>query len=225
MRSPTAALVALALAGCGSSRPAMPPPGDPLDLVTAEQLYQIGLETEAAGDTIRAEQYFSAAIEQGYPEETVMPALLRVCVESSRLGDALDYAEPYIARHPEEWPLRVLVASIYMALDQPESALRHLEIVLDIAPEQPSGHYLMAVLARDALRDVALSREHFARYLELDPDGEHASEARIETRHATSPGATPVRLPSHDDEVEGAPVDGGTSDDPPADVAPDAPPT
>jgi tetratricopeptide (TPR) repeat protein len=208
----------------------MPPPGDPLDLVTAEQLYQIGLETEAAGDTIRAEQYFSAAIAQGYSEDVVMPALLRVCVESSRFGAALGYAEPYLARHPEEWPLRSLVASIYMALDQPEQALRHLEIVLDLAPEQPSAHYLMAVLARDALHDVALSREHFARYLELDPDGEHASEARIETRHPTSPGATPVRLPAHDDAVEGTPTDvptdGADTDDGAEGATPDAvPPT
>lgn len=214
------AWLALLVGGCGASRPPMPPPGDPLDLVSAEQLYEIGLAVEEAGDSIRAEQYFSAAIEQGHPEVIVMPALLRVCVESSRLGDALDYAEPYLARNPEEWPLRVLVASIYMALGQSDAALRHLEIILELAPEQPSGHYLMAVLARDSLHDVALSREHFVRYLELDPDGEHASEARLETRHATSPGATPVRLPAHDEGAAPVPVE-MPPDEPADDAAPE----
>ena len=223
-----AALV-LAAAGC-ASRPTVLPPGDPLDLVSPETLFRLGIELEA-GDSIRAEQYLSAALARGYPEAEVIPAILGVCVRASRFGDALDYAEPYLSRHPEDWPLRALVASIHMGLGHPIDALRHLELVLEIAPDQPSGHYLLAVLSRDSLSDPETARAHFARYLELAPDGEHASEARLELRRLGADGGmlpAPVRLPSHasgEDEGEGGEPTVTPASATPAGVAPaDTPP-
>lgn len=208
--SSRAALVLCAL-GC-ASRPAGPPPGDPLDLVSAETLFRLGQELDEVGDSIRAEQYFSAALERGYPEAEVIPAILGVCVRASRFGDALDYAEPYLERHPEEWALATLVASIYMGLEQPLEAQRRLEQVLELAPDQPAAHYLMGVLSRDSLADPAGARAHFARYLELDPEGEHASEARVELRRVDASGASvpgPVHLPAE-------PTVDETSDEPTA---------
>lgn len=193
---PRVALAGLGLFGvCAcATAPARPPPGDPLDLVTAAQLFELGQQADASGDSIRAEQYYSAALERGYPESAVVPAILAVCIRASRFGDALDHAEPYLARHPEEWALHALVASIYLGLDQPTEALRHLALALEVAPDEPSPHYLMAVLARDGLADLGLAAEHWARYLELAPDGEHAAEARLEVRRAERGTSPPVRL-------------------------------
>ncbi len=216
------ALLVVAVAGCASG-PARLPPGDPLDLVSAETLFQLGVELEAT-DSIRSEQYLSAALARGYPEAEVIPVILGVCVRVSRFGDALDYAEPYLERHPEDWALRVLVASIHMGLGHPNEAQRHLAVVLEVAPDAPSGHYLMAIVARDALDDALLARSHFTRYLELAPDGEHASEARLELRRTDASGApvpAPVRLPSH--EAPGGASDEGAAVLPasvPASVAP-----
>lgn len=223
MRGGSSALLVAFVCAC-SSGPTRPPAGDPLDLVSAADLFRLGVATEEAGDSIRAEQYYSAAIERGHPETEAIPAILRVCVRASRYGDALDHAEPYLVRHPEEWSLRALVASIYMALDQPAEAERHLELVIAMAPEQPSGHYLMGVLARDSLHDRARARGYFARYLELAPDGEHAGEARLELMlpddaPTPPPAPTPVRLPSHDTEGE-APAEGAPSSAPTAVPAP-----
>ncbi|HEY8431529.1 MAG TPA: hypothetical protein VIL20_24280, partial [Sandaracinaceae bacterium] len=113
----TLALALLAAACGGAARQGGAPPPDPLETVTAEQLYAQGVSLGRSGDYVRAEQYLVAAIDRGYPEERALPALMAVCVEASRLTAALAYAEPFLARHPTHWPLRLLVASIHMGLD------------------------------------------------------------------------------------------------------------
>jgi|SRR5690606_6725662 len=146
--------------------------------VTAEELFRRGVLLIRAGDSVRAEQYIAAAIDRGFPEEQAMPALMHACVQSSRLSAALTYAEPYLARRPNEWPLRLLVASIHMGLEQHERARQELDRVLRDAPEEPpEAHYFLGVLLRDELEDVEGAREHFRRYLALAPDGNHREEA------------------------------------------------
>jgi predicted Zn-dependent protease len=202
-------LGALGALACGgpAARPEQPV-RDPLSTVTPEQLYQHGLFLIGQGDYVRAEQYLAAALDRGYPEARVVPSLVGACVRGSRLSAALGYAEPYLERNPGDWPLRLLVATIRMGLGDVETAHRELLRVTADHPEQPGGYYMLAVLERDALADPAAAREHFHRYLELDPDGEHASEARGALEHpsdasgtgaaAPDAGSLPVRLPPHD---------------------------
>lgn len=182
MRGRRTLVWALLAAACGAPAQhgggASPP--DPLDTVTAEQLYAQGVQLGRAGDLVRAEQYIAAAIDRGYPEERALPTLMAVCVEASRLSAALGYAEPFLARHPTHWPLRLLVASIYMGLDQHERARDELRRVLQDAPadaEPPEAHYFLGVLHRDRFDDLETAREHFRRYLALAPDGPHRHEA------------------------------------------------
>jgi tetratricopeptide (TPR) repeat protein len=167
-----------ALAGCGGAS-RTPPPGDALDQIEAAQLFQYGNALATQGDSIRAEQYLAAAMERGYPEAEVMPRLLEVCIQASRLSAALGYAEPYLERHQEEWPLRLLIASIQMSLNQHGSARSNLERVLEMVPDEPEPHYLMGVLLRDRYADPEASNVEFVRYLELSPGGNHAGEARL----------------------------------------------
>ena len=179
-------VLAGSLAGCGGARPdAGQDSLDPLESVEARELYRRGALLGGAGDYIRAEQYIAAAIERGFPEDEAMPMLMQVCVEASRLVAALEYAEPYLLRHPDQWSLRMLVASIHLGLGHDERARDELIRVLEDADDEPAqAHYLLGTLFRDELEDQQSSLLHFRRYLELEPDGPHRDEAR-----AALPGA------------------------------------
>ncbi len=199
--------LSLASVGCGAASPgdqrAASP--DPLDTVSAEELYRRGVLLVQSGDSVRAEQYIAAAIDRGFSEETAMPALMHACVSSSRLSAALTYAEPYLLRHPSNWPLRLLVASLHMGLAQHERARSELERVLRDAPDEPpEAHYFLGVLLRDELDDLEGARGHFRRYLAIAPQGDHRDEAlaalpeeergipRRMERHAPAPEEGPA---------------------------------
>ena len=174
------------------------PPGDPIATVDPEVLYQRGVRLGQAGDFVRAEQYLSAAIERGFSEDRAMPPLLDACLRASRLVAALGYAQPYLTRHPEQWALRLVVASIHMGLGQPEEARSELERVLHDTPDAPppQAHYFLAVLHRDAFDDADGARTHFRRYLELEPEGSHAEEARSSVLEPA--GGLPQPIPAEE---------------------------
>src|SRR5262245_47189859 len=90
-------IAAVGAFGCGVPDP---PPLQPPEKPTAQALFEQGTLFARAGDVVRAEEYFVSAMNEGYPEERVLPPLLRVCVEAHRLTAALAYAEPYLAREP-----------------------------------------------------------------------------------------------------------------------------
>lgn len=214
----TAGLATLALlSGCGAAAVEAPPPGDALEQIEAAQLFHLGSELGERGDSIRAEQYLAAAMERGYPEAEVIPRLMEVCIGASRLSAALGYAEPYLARHDDDWALRLLVATLQMTLQQAEAARGNLERVIAERPEEASSHYLLGVLLRDRYGAGDEANVHFARYVELAPAGPHVREAQlsIEGRYVPPPvpaDATgdadapsgPTRMPSHDTESETA---------------------
>jgi Flp pilus assembly protein TadD len=163
---------------------------------TPEELFELGQVFAVRGDLMRAEQYLLSAQEAGFPEERVLPALIRVFVGASRFRDALAHAEPALARRPDDTRLRTLVASLRIALDDEEGALRELERVIAQAPAEAFPHYLLAVLHRDRIEDPMRAQEHFERYLELDPAGPHAEEARAFARSHAMPQSAPVLLES-----------------------------
>ncbi|MBZ0116634.1 MAG: tetratricopeptide repeat protein [Sandaracinaceae bacterium] len=170
---------AILIAGCGGAAAAPIGNPDPLAHVTPAELYERGLALGRAGDFVRAEQYLAASLERGHPEDQVVPVLVAACVQSSRLSSALSYAEPYLARHPTNWSLRLLIATIRIGLGTPDVARDELDRVLRDAPEEPpQAHYFLGVLYRDHLSNLDTAREHFRRYIALAPDGEHAEEAR-----------------------------------------------
>jgi len=173
-------ITASSLAACGPAPlpPPTPPPADPVQEVSAESLFAQGVQHARTGDLVRAEQYLASSIQRGYPERDALRALLHVCIRSSRLRAALDYAGPYLARNPQDWPLRFLLASVHIGLDEGQIAFEHLERVVEEAPDEPEPHYLFAVVLRDEVGDIARSTNHFERYLSLAPQGERARAAR-----------------------------------------------
>lgn len=192
------AISALALApGCGGAgaEGAGAPISDPLRDQDAQHLFDMGVQVAQQGDFVRAEQYFTAARDHGYPEEQLMGPLMSVCIRSSRYSAALGYGEPYLERHPEDFRLRTLVATIQMSLDQPDAAQRNLRHVIEDAPDEAMPHYMLAVLLRDTVHDEPGMRAEMQRYLDLAPDGPHAEEARdVLGQSAPLPPGAPVRL-------------------------------
>jgi len=151
---------------------------DPLREKPAAQMYRQGLSLARAGDYMRAEEYLSAAKSRGYPEAEVIPQLLRVCFAASRIHAGLNYAKPYLKKHPRDWALRYLVASMLFAVTDYQAARRELEQVVHDAPKQPNAHFLLAVIFREHLSNPKKSEAHFHAYLTLAPQGQHAEEAR-----------------------------------------------
>ncbi|NOY89746.1 MAG: hypothetical protein GXP55_00960 [Deltaproteobacteria bacterium] len=164
---------------------------DPLADVPARDLFARGRVLVVHGDSIRAEQYLTAAMDRGYPEQEAMPLLIRACVSSSRLSSALGYAEPYLRRHPRDWSLRFLVATLQQGLGRTERARANLEQVIVDAPEAPEPEFVLAMLLRDDLSLDDEARPLLERYLELAPRGRHAAEVRA----ALAPSLVRVHAP------------------------------
>ena len=167
-------LISLWLTGCEASTPALRSASS--DTSDATELFRYGEEAAKRGDTVRAEQYLSMALDRGFDEKKLLPVMLRVCLSSNRLRAALNYAEPYLREHPNDQNLRYLVATIYLSLGQIEQARLGLNHLLRVNPKNGNAHYLLGVLESDGIS----SARHFRQYLKFEPVGEHAAE--VESR-------------------------------------------
>lgn len=176
----------LLLAACGAPQGNRPPPVEAsvqeqarvFARVTPQWLFDQGVALADAGDPIRAEQYLAAALRRGAPSEPVLRRLIRVCIGAQRYRAAIEYAQPYLATHEDAWRLRFLVATIYTGLGDHGAARRQFELVLRHNEAHADAHFVLGALLRDELGDPQAADAHFRRYLELEPDGEHAAEAR-----------------------------------------------
>jgi tetratricopeptide (TPR) repeat protein len=174
---PAVAAVAFLLVGCGAgSEPKVAASSANPDTRDAAAFFADGREAAERGDAIRAEQYLSLALAQGYERSAVIPLLLQVCIAGSHLRAALNHAEPYLRQHPDDQQLRYLVATIHLGLGQREEARTDLEQLLRANPDYSDAHFLLGVLESDD--DESEARAHLLRYLELAPKGEHAPEVR-----------------------------------------------
>ncbi len=170
----------IALSACSTPRaPATTPEaGQARERDAAAALLAAGERLMTDGDWLRAEHYLAAAERRGAPSARVVPLLVRACVESSRLRAALNHAEPYLDSHPEDAPLRFVVASLYAALGLPERARDELEAVIRLDPHHARAEYALGELWARSFGDRDRAARHFDRYLDLAPRGPHAAEAR-----------------------------------------------
>jgi tetratricopeptide (TPR) repeat protein len=151
--------------------PAAPDPN-----AAAHELFDEGNQLAATGDSVRAEQYLAAALREGYPGEEVLPPLLRVCLAGSRLRAALNYATPYLKKHPDAVWLRYLVATVYLGLGQPLHARENLLAIEGQAPYAARVQYLLGETEWEGFGDAAAAAGHFREYLRVEPEGAYARE-------------------------------------------------
>jgi len=174
------ALAAFGAAACG------PPPGAQVRTEvqtmsrekSPDKLVERGKAFASIGDLTRAEQYLAAALDEGAEPKSVLPLLLKVCVEARRYRGAIDYAEDHLKKHPQDAHLRMLLANLYAAVEDFPHAREQLELVLAQRPDLADVHYALAVILRDQTKDMVKADLHFREYLRLTPNGPHADEAR-----------------------------------------------
>lgn len=173
-------VVALALAGAcaGRNTERVRVPGDPLAETPAATLFQRGVELRRSGDYVRAEQYLAAARDRGHDASAVVYELVGVCIDAARYRAALRYAVPHLERNPDDWALRYLVASLYLAVGETPRARDELERVVADRPDEPEPRFLLAIVWADYLQQPGAAAAHLEAYLALAPDGRHAAEAR-----------------------------------------------
>jgi tetratricopeptide (TPR) repeat protein len=165
--------------GCGSAAPPERAADFPKDQSGA-WLFERGAAAARAGDTARAEQYLTLAMNRGFPRARAVPILLGACVAAQRMRAALDYAESELRRDPTDEDLRYLVATLRLALGQTESARTELDRLLRADPEHADAHYLLGVLDSERGDRLQSARFHFDRYLARTPDGSFRAE--VESR-------------------------------------------
>lgn len=171
-------IVVLGLVGCAQSPEAPRHPRSARDEQrTPDALYARGLDWARRGDMVRAEQYMALAVRAGYPEPKALVAIVDACLAASRLRAALNYAEPYVRRHPGAWRVRLLVASIHAALGHDLVAREELRRTLAHPEASAETQYLLASLLDQRFDDEAGARDAYAAYVERAPQGEHVAEA------------------------------------------------
>ena len=147
-----------------------------LAVLDAHDLFALGLSHAATGDLLRAEQYLVAARQRGFHESTAVFWLVRVCVAASRYESALRHASDYLQRHPADWPLGLVVASIHDALGRASRARTELERIVEAIPGESLPHFRLALAYLREEDDRA--RAHLEAYLLLEPNGAHTVEAK-----------------------------------------------
>jgi tetratricopeptide (TPR) repeat protein len=190
VRRGTLAVLVIALLGCGgkSSAPPSQPAADPLKTAPTTELFERGRELADAGDYVRAEQYLTAAMHRGHPSKDVLPVLLQACVRGRRYQSALGHAQRELRRNPEDWRLRYVVATLHEALGERTKAQVELKRVLDGEPRFANAHYSLGVLLSATDRRAAST--HLHRYLEIEPKGNHAADARARLNALSIPEAS-----------------------------------
>jgi Flp pilus assembly protein TadD len=171
----------LVLVGCASPAPA--PPASPATLErqraeVARSLVETGRTFASEGDSVRAEQYFRAALGAGAPARDVLPQLISVCVEGQRYRAAIAPAREYLREHPSDWRLRLVLANLLSGLGDYTGAVEELVQVVSLEPDHVLGHYALGVLYRDQLHQPERADQAFRTYLQLAPGGSHVEEAR-----------------------------------------------
>jgi tetratricopeptide (TPR) repeat protein len=149
----------------------------PADERSAYRCFLDGCEAEARGDLARARAAFSRALE-------LAPALAAAHTNLGNLDHvAGDHAaararyERALALDPEQPEARFNLGNTLDDLGETELAIAELRQVCSRCPEFADAHYNLAVILV-RVGGHGQARDHFRRYLALDPDSAWAARAR-----------------------------------------------
>lgn len=167
-----------ATAQVASKKADLHPDRDPQSLVASGRAYA------DAGDLVRAEQYFVAALDHGADYDKVLPLLLRVCLASNHYRYAIDHVEVALARDPTNSRLRFVSGSLYLLVGAHGTARERLEQAARELGDDPEVQFQVAAFFRDDLADKVNADRYFRHYLRIAPKGNHATEARASLMEA-----------------------------------------
>jgi tetratricopeptide (TPR) repeat protein len=169
------AILALLLVGCAHATAA---PTQPSPRMSPQQLFAVARLSEQRGDSLRAQQYYMAAMEQGFDSHQVMPRLLRLYVTDGQYRLAISRAKDVLDEHGDDPVLRMLLAELYRAAELDVPAEHEYQRVLDAQPNNAQAHLELALLLQHAGRDAGRADGHLRAYLALEPNGAGAQDAR-----------------------------------------------
>jgi len=166
-------------AGCaGVPLDAAEPQGAKAPQLTAAQLLEIADELQRRGDTQRSEQYYMVALERGADERAVLPRLLSAYVRDRQYRLAAQRAEDHLRKHPNDVPVRLLLAALYEAVADYSRAVSAYHSVIQGDDARADAHFALATILSEQTHDRAGADVHFRRYLALAPHGLYADRAR-----------------------------------------------
>lgn len=145
---------------------------------TAAELLKKGEASVSVGDTTRAEQYYVSALKAGADPHLIVSKLLLVCVADQRFPAAIEYAEQYLYRRPNDLDIAFAAASLHAAVGEAPRARELLERVLRDYPNSAEAHYALASVLRKEGDALDLADQHDLAYLKLSPTGPFAETAR-----------------------------------------------
>jgi tetratricopeptide (TPR) repeat protein len=145
---------------------------------TAAELLKKGEASISVGDTTRAEQYYVSALKAGADPHLIVSKLLVVCVADQRFPAAIEYAEQYLYRRPNDLDIAFAAASLHAAVGEAPRARELLERVLHEYPNSAEAHYALASVLRKEGDALDLADQHDLAYLKLSPRGPFAETAR-----------------------------------------------
>lgn len=130
------------------------------------------------GDRVRAAQYLTLAQRQGVPARTVIPSLIALYTADAQYRLAIDAAESYLRRQPNDHRIRSCLGALYVAVDATSDAIRTYETLVQESPDDAEAHFALASLLNDASASRVRADAHYRSYLALAPAGRYAEEAR-----------------------------------------------
>ena len=179
MRRPILSMMVCAslLGGCAGRQRATSHASD-APTPSAAQLVEIADVLARSGDRVRAGQYLTLAEKQGAASSEVLPRMLALYAEDGQFRLAIEHAENYLRRHPDDRRVRLCLASFYEAVGANAEAIREFDRVVAHEPGNADAHFALASLLQESTGERARSDAHYRAYLQLEPRGAHAGEAR-----------------------------------------------
>jgi tetratricopeptide (TPR) repeat protein len=154
--------------------------------VFSEQLFEKGLLFAGSGQSIRAEQYFLAAVEEGENWDTVFPHLVETCVGSGRFRSALSHVQDGLRRSPDDPALHHLAASLYLGLGQLDDAYQEVALLEAGAMRPMKSLLFLGEFFATVAHDEDRARRYYREFLASYPESPDALWVRAELRRQTA---------------------------------------
>lgn len=141
---------------------AAPPPAH-------QEWLEQGRQLDAQGQSVRAEQYYLAALQTGAEQELVFALLVETCIKSGRLGSALGYVDARLRLNPDSASLRQLSATLHLALGHDTEAEEDVQALESIKEISTKAHLFLGSYYDKREGGESLALRHFEAYVSQVP--------------------------------------------------------
>lgn len=116
------------------------------------QAFQYARELQARGSSRKAERKYRELLARGENRELVLRALVDLCMEMRRAGDAIAHLAALTEEVPDRLHYVARLASLLDGLGRTDEAIGHYERLLERQPDLADAHYNVALLYKKERR-------------------------------------------------------------------------